>query len=194
MREARPLDDALRRIVVDIDALELREELVAVAHARAEPARRLRACASARCIRFSLSGWVLAHSGRLAVGRGPGPAPAARSRGSARRALRARRPDHSPPRSGSACQRVGLIFLVAREAERRSAAAACSRICEIMPPKTLLPSTAPRTWPSTPMRVAAGILLARLGVVGGDMRRSHGRARTPAATSSSISAISWRVM
>ena len=62
MGEAPPVDNALGRVVVDHHPVDLGQEGVAVA--KPPPARPVwRAICAAWAIRFSLSGWVLAHSG-----------------------------------------------------------------------------------------------------------------------------------
>ena len=151
-----------------IDALELGEERVAVAHARCR-AGRCAALQQARAARGSRSAGAC--SPIRASGGWSRPctrASSAVARLSAASIAGSRRRDRSPLRSDSGCPAVGLIFLLARKAQRRAAALRCdmtlptARIAAEDRCQAIAPST-----PSTD--VAPGIGFARLGVVGGDM-------------------------
>jgi hypothetical protein len=192
MREGPALDDALCGIIVDVHALKLVEELVAVAHPHVEPAGRpsLRDGALDAVLAQRVSAGPFRRLAAVAPlntrFQGGGASDRRQHSGSARRIV--------PRRNQvSQAQSVGLIFLIAREAEsahlRGLHRAARQHVAE-----HIAADHASQHGPRTPRMCSAA---NRTGGPGRGFRRRgrpRGQARRPTADSSSIRAISWRVM
>ncbi len=162
--EGRPVDDALGRVVVDIHSVDLREVAVAVADARAQPSCR------ARLLQRALGAVLAQRMGarpfrRLAVA---APLQALLERGrSAQRSEDTRAPGRIIARRGKVAlgKRVGLIFLLAREAEGPQS----GLLRDIVRDRGAAENRADDLSEHAE-RIALRILLADVGMVGGDMR------------------------
>jgi hypothetical protein len=167
MGEGSPVDDALSGIVVDVDALELAQELVAVLLAGSEPAglaslgeraldpvfaQGMGACP------FRRLAAVLALNARFERG---GAGDRGKNAGGARRIV-------AGGDQVSKTERVGLIFLVAREAEGRELGTARSHFRDRIAETAADDAAEDRSEDSkdaAPLRIG----FARLLVIGGDV-------------------------
>ena len=162
MCEGRALDDALRRIVVDVEALQLIQELVAVSEARTEPARRSPFREGALHAIFAQRMCARPFR-RLAIGAPLHPCFDRTLTGKrGKNSHRARRivagADHVPE-----AQRIGLIFLVAREAQEVELRSRGDHVGDSRPEDRADDLT------ENAERIARGILLPNVGVVRRDV-------------------------
>ena len=166
--EAGAIDDALRRIVVDLDAVELRQEGVAVAHRR--PRSGKLAGELERLNRTIL---------RQRMGHGPfrrrAPGLALHPRLERRRA--GQRVEHrraggrivSRLRKVTDAEPVGLIFLLAREAQRGELAVALEPLADQAAERVVADDPSDDRAQHAEDRVARAGLLASAAVVSGDV-------------------------